>query len=125
MTIGQCGLLILAMLILSVLDNTWSNSPAEPHRFATVSALSVRSRAGHAIGNVHYIAIQLDQYLRGQGPRVLFSEISRGSAVGDDWKEGVRVATVAAANTLGQDYRNWVVIIKNPHQQQPHGRIQI
>ncbi len=113
MTTGRYRLLILATLILSVLGDTWSNSSADPHHFATVSALGVSSRDGHAIGNVHYIAIQLDQDLQGQGPRVLFSEISRGSAVGDDWKEGVRVATVAAANILGQDYRNWVVTIKN------------
>ena len=97
MTTGRYRLAILATLILLVLGDTWSNGPAEPHRFATVSALGVSSKDGHAIGNVHYIAIQLDQDLQNQGPRVLFSEISRGSAVGDDWKEGVRVATVAAA----------------------------
>lgn len=86
---------------------------AEPHRFAIVPALGVGIKDGKAIGTVHYIAIQVDQDLRGQGPRIQFSEMLRGSAVGDQWKDGVRAATIAAAAATGEDYRNWTVTIKN------------
>lgn len=88
---------------------TW----AEPHRFATVPALAVGLVAGSQIGSLHYIVIQLDEDRLGQGPTVQFSERSRGSAVGDAWKEGVHIAITAAARAVKEDARGWTVTIKN------------
>jgi uncharacterized protein len=43
----------------------------------------------------------------------LFSEYSRGSAVGDEWKEGVHLAIAAAAQAVREDAKSWMVTIKN------------
>jgi len=86
---------------------------ADPHRFATVPALAVSASDGKEIGAVHYIVIQLDRDPQRKGPTVLFSERSKGTAVDEEWKEGVRVAVSAAAATLGEDSRNWTITIKN------------
>jgi predicted S18 family serine protease len=102
-----------AIAILMFVTYVQPHARAEPHRFATVPALGVGIKDGRPIGSVHYIAIQVDQDLQGQGPRILFSEVLRGSAVGNQWKEGARAATIAAATATGEDYRNWTVTIKN------------
>ena len=85
----------------------------EPHRFATVPALAVGSYGGIEVGSLHYIVIQLDEDRLGRGPTVQFSERSRGSAVGDEWKEGVQTAITAAARAVNEDARGWTVTIKN------------
>jgi len=107
----------LALLLVMAMPPfcSWSTSLAEPHRFATVPALAVGFIGGKEIGAVHYIAIQLDRDPDRRGPTILFSEIALGggSAVGKDWKQGVRTAVAAAAGALGEDQRNWTVTIKN------------
>lgn len=108
---------IIPTFYLSLLITTIVGWPSialvEPHRFATVPALGVGAKDGMDIGHVHYIVIQLDHDPSGRGPTVQFSERWRGSAVGDRWKDGVRIATVAAANAVGQDHRFWMVTIQN------------
>lgn len=85
----------------------------ETHRFATVPALAVGMIGGTEIGSLHYIVIQLDRDLQGRGPTIQFSEQSRGSSVGQEWKEGVRIAMTAAAKAVNEDARNWIVTVKN------------
>lgn len=86
---------------------------AEAHRFATVPALAVGMLGDSEIGSLHYIVIQLDQDPLGRGPTIQFSEQSRGSSVGHEWKEGVRVAMTAAAQAVDEDPKNWTVTMKN------------
>ncbi|MDP1948567.1 MAG: S16 family serine protease [Nitrospirota bacterium] len=88
----------------------WS---ADRHRFATVPALGVL--ANGQTGTVHYIVLQLDKDPRREGPTILFNEIhlGGGSAVGEDWKEGVTQAVAAATKAMGEDGREWVITIKN------------
>ena len=100
--------LFIAVLLLSP-TAAWP----EPHRFATVPALAVGVFRGAEVGSVHYIVIQLDEDRLGRGPTALFSEYARGSAVGDEWKEGVQIAIVAAARAVREDAKSWIVTIKN------------
>ena len=88
----------------------WS---ADRHRFATVPALGVL--ANGKTGTVHYIVLQLDKDPRREGPTILFNEIhlGGGSAVSDDWKDGVKQAVAAATKAMGEDAREWVITIKN------------
>lgn len=88
----------------------WS---ADQHRFATVPALGVLPNG--QTGTVHYIVLQLDRDPRREGPTILFNEIhlGGGSAVSEDWKEGVKQAVAAATKVMGEDGREWVLTIKN------------
>jgi uncharacterized protein len=86
---------------------------AEASRAASVPALAVSVIGGQQVGNVHYIALQLDRDPQGRGPTILFSETSAGSAVDEVWKDGARAAISAAAKVLGEDERNWRLTIKN------------
>jgi uncharacterized protein len=101
------------VLLISFLLSPSTAVRAEPHRFATVPALAVGMFRGTEVGSVHYIVIQLDEDRLGRGPTVLFSEYSRGSAVGDEWKEGVHLAIAAAAQAVREDAKSWMVTIKN------------
>lgn len=101
------------VLVIAVLLLPSTAAWPEPHRFATVPALAVGLFRGAEVGSVHYIVIQLDEDHLGRGPTVLFSEHSRGSVVGDEWKEGVQVALVAAARAVKEDPKSWMVTIKN------------
>ena len=101
------------VLVIAVLLLPSTAAWPEPHRFATVPALAVGLFRGAEVGSVHYIVIQLDEDHLGRGPTVLFSEHSRGSVVGDEWKEGVQVALVAAARAVKEDPTSWMVTIKN------------
>jgi len=86
---------------------------AEPARTASVPALAVSTVGGKQVGNVHYVLLQLERDPQGRGPTVLFSESSTGSAVDEEWKNGARAAMSAAAKVLGEDERNWRLMIKN------------
>ncbi|MGH7164174.1 MAG: hypothetical protein ACREIS_01460, partial [Nitrospiraceae bacterium] len=86
---------------------------AEPHRFATVPALTASFNHGTSSGGVSYITIQLDPDPQHRGPSVLFSERAAGSAVGAEWKQGVHLAVAAAARALGEDPRSWTLTIKH------------
>ncbi len=86
---------------------------AESARVATVPALAVSVIGGQQVGNVHYVIVQLERDPRGNGPTILFSESTAGSAVDDVWKEGAKTALSAAAKVAGEDERNWQLTIKN------------
>ena len=103
------GIVLGIAFLLSPFMAAWS----EPHRLATVPALAVGVIGGAEIGSLHYIVIQLDEDRLSRGPTVQFSERSRGSAVGDEWKEGVQTAVTAAAQAVKEDARGWTVTIKN------------
>ena len=105
----QLGIVLLISVLLLPLTAAWP----EPHRFATVPALAVGMLQGAEVGSVHYIVIQLDEDRLGRGPTVQFSQQSLGSAVGDEWKEGVQMAVVAAAHAVREDAKTWMVTIKN------------
>jgi uncharacterized protein len=85
---------------------------ADSHRVATVPALAVSTTDGH-VGGIHYIVIQLDENGDGRGPLISFSEQLRGSAVGEEWKAGVRAAVAAAGRVVDADTRNWTVTVRN------------
>jgi uncharacterized protein len=112
MTLLQLRHLCIVLLIF-FLFSPFTAAWAEPHRFATVPALAVGVLRGAEVGSVHYIVIQLDEDRLGRGPTVLFSEYARGSAVGDEWKEGVHLAIAAAAQAVREDAKSWMVTIKN------------
>ncbi len=86
---------------------------AESKRYMSVPALAASQVNGQQVGNVHYIVLQLDRDPQGQGPTILFSESSAGSAVDEVWKDGARAAIIAAARIMGEDARNWTLTIKN------------
>jgi hypothetical protein len=105
----RVGIVLGVALLLSSFTAAWS----EPHRLATVPALAVGVIGGAEVGSLHYIVIQLDEDRLSRGPTVQFSERSRGSAVGDEWKEGVQAAVTAAAQAVKVDAKGWTVTIKN------------
>lgn len=108
-TAQQFAIGLASAFLLSSLTAAWS----EPHGLATVPALAVGVIGGAEVGSVHYIVIQLDEDRMSRGPTIQFSERSRGSAVGDEWKEGVQTAVAAAAQAVKEDARAWTVTIKN------------
>ncbi|WP_447978207.1 S16 family serine protease [Candidatus Nitrospira bockiana] len=101
----------LALVVAATI--TPGGSGADPHRFATVPALAVTAGDSRESGTVHYIVIQLDEDRQAGGPTLYFSEAVRGSAVSEEWKDGVRFAIAAAAGLLQEDARRWTVTIKN------------
>jgi hypothetical protein len=103
------GIVLVIAFLLFPFTPAWS----EPHRFATVPALAVGLSGGSEVGSLHYIVIQLDEDHLSRGPTVQFSQQSRGSAVGDEWKEGVQIAIIAAARAVKEDAKGWTVTIKN------------
>jgi hypothetical protein len=105
----RLGIVLGVAFLLLPCTAAWS----EPHRLATVPALAVGVIGGAEVGSLHYIVIQLDEDRLGRGPTVQYSERSRGSAVGDEWKEGVQTAVTAAARAVKVDARGWMVTIKN------------
>lgn len=111
--VGQMFFLVVLTFITIATVYPPPSVQADAHRFATVPAVAVSDVDGKEIGGVHYIVIQLDRDPQRKGPTVLFSERSRGAAVDEEWKEGVRVAISAAAVTLGEDSRSWTITIKN------------
>ncbi len=91
----------------------WSILSADSPKLATVPALAVSVVDGREVGNVHYIAVQLDRDPQGRGPTVQFNEAAVGAAVDQVWKEGAQAALRAAARLALEDERYWTVTIKN------------
>ncbi len=104
---------LLSLLLNALLVFVASAQAVEDIRTVAVPGLAVR--ADGRTGAVHYIVIQITTGSRRDGPVVQFSEINLGggSAVGEDWKNGVRAAVAAALRELAVDGRDWVVTIKN------------
>ena len=105
----QLAIVLATAGLLFSSTSAWS----EPHRFASVPALAIGVIGGAQVGSLHYIVVQLDEDRMNRGPTVQFSERSPGSAVGDEWKEGVQTAVTAAARAVKEDARGWTVTIKN------------
>jgi predicted ATP-dependent protease len=105
-------LVLLAGFLAGLADWGDGIEAADSHRLATVPALAV-STTDSRLGGIHYIVIQLDEDREGRGPTIQFSEQSRGSAVGEEWKAGVRAAVAAAGLVLGADTRHWTVTVRN------------
>jgi len=104
---------LIGMLAVSALPCGASPAGADSPRLTTVPALIVGEDRGQTVGGLEFIVIQVDFDPQGRGPTILFSERAQGSAVTEDWKEGVRLAVRAAAAALGEDARAWRVTIKN------------
>ncbi|HJT19519.1 MAG TPA: S16 family serine protease [Nitrospira sp.] len=105
--------LLLFSLLFALPVCLLSAQAFEDIRAAAVPGLAVR--ADGRTGVVHYIVIQITTGAQQDGPVVQFSEINLGggSAVGEDWKDGVRGAVKAALRELAVDGRDWVVTVKN------------
>jgi uncharacterized protein len=105
--------LVLSFLLNTLLLFLSTAQAFEDVRTAAVPGLAVR--ADGRTGAVHYIVIQIATGAQQEGPVVQFSQINfgGGSAVGEDWKDGVRGAVNAALRELAVDGRDWVVTIKN------------
>ncbi len=82
-------------------------------RMISVPALGVQGEG--LPGVVNYIVIQFERTAAKDGPRVQFNELNLGggSLVGEEWKDGVRLAVQAAAQAVGDDGRDWLITIKN------------
>jgi predicted S18 family serine protease len=111
MTAGR-KLLHLTVLFAGLAECGGDLEAADSHRLATVPALAV-STTDSRLGGIHYIVLQLDEDGDGRGPTISFSEQFRGSAVGEEWKAGVRAAVAAAGRVMGADTRNWTVTVRN------------
>lgn len=109
----HCSQLLRSQSCLFLLWAVAAPNSSAADRLVTVPALSVA--ADHVTGSVQYIVLQLDREAATAGPLVQFNEIhlSGGSAVGPDWKEGVRRAVRAAARAVGVDGADWLVTVKN------------
>ncbi|MBI5776925.1 MAG: hypothetical protein HY444_05995, partial [Nitrospirae bacterium] len=105
----------VVILALILLTSPASSSAiwAESSRIVSVPALAVSVIGGQQVGNIHYVALQLERDPQGRGPTILFSESLPGSAVDDVWKDGARAAIAAAARVMKEDERNWRLTIKN------------
>ena len=92
---------------------------AEASRFINIPTLSVSTVAGQQVGLATILVIQIDRLPQPTGPDIQFNEGSRalgvfkGSALGPDWKDSARTATLAATNALGEDPRMWQVTFKD------------
>ena len=104
---------VVLLLLSFALVPLMSNSQADEHRLATVPAIANVMNGDKESGSLHYIVIQLDREPQHRGPTIYFSERGRGSAIGDDWKEGAKLAIIAAADVVGEDPSNWMLTIKN------------
>jgi len=101
-------ILVLVISLPSTLAYAGSAS-----RVISVPALGVQ---GDGLpGVVNYILIQFDRITAQDGPTIQFNEVSLGggSLVGEQWKEGVRRAVRAVAQSVGDDGRDWLITIKN------------
>lgn len=113
MTVTPRTIVLLCLLAAWCITPPRSASPGSSHKLAAVPALSVVMFGERLMGTVHYIVIQIDEDPQAQGPTVAFNELAAGSAVGDDWKEGVRTAVIAASRLLGEDPRRWNITVRN------------
>lgn len=106
--------LLGAVLAVTGATSGWTLAHAgDGSRLISVPALGVQ---GDGLpGVVNYILIQFDRTNAQDGPVVQFNEINLGggSLVGEEWKDGARRAVQAAARTVGDDGKDWLITIKN------------
>ena len=93
----------------------WCPSPghAQGSRIVTVPTLGVR--ADGMPGVINQVLIQFGRAALQTGPVIDFNEINLGggSVVGEEWKDGVRLAVQAVARIVGEDGHDWRITIKN------------
>ncbi len=104
----------LAVLLVAA----YSLLPSASGAFDLIRSSSVPTLAVLADGRtgvVSYVVIQISPKPPQDGPTIQFNEINLGggSAVGSEWKEGVKQAVSAALGVLGLDGRDWVVTVKH------------
>lgn len=101
------------MLALATLLPVTQSSAGSASRVVSVPALGVQGEG--LPGVVNYILIQFDRTSTVDGPTVQFNEVNLGggSLVGEEWKEGVRLAVRAVAQAVGDDGHDWLITIKN------------
>ncbi len=87
--------------------------------FITVPIIGVASQGGGLMGELHYLAVQIDLLPDASGPRLQFDEgsrslgISKGAALSPDSKDAVRSAVNVGARLANADPRTWLVTMKN------------
>ncbi len=86
---------------------------AQGSRIVTVPTLGVRSDG--LPGVINQVLIQFERAALQNGPVIDFNEINLGggSVVGEEWKDGVRLAVQAVARIVGEDGHDWRITIKN------------
>ena len=102
--------------VLSVSFTTpWCPSlgEAQGSRIVTVPTLGVRSDG--LPGVVNQVLVQFERAALQNGPVIDFNEINLGggSVVGEEWKDGVRLAVQAVARLVGEDGHDWRITLKN------------
>jgi len=104
---------ILLLLVFSASIVVMPTGAGAASRVISVPALGVQGEG--LPGVVNFILIQLDRTTAEDGPVVQFNEVNLGggSLVGEEWKEGVRRAVLAAARAVGDSGRDWLITIKN------------
>jgi predicted S18 family serine protease len=113
---GTRAVVIAPIALLAILLS--AHLGAQQSRFISIPILSVIIMGDKQYGATTMLAMQIDRLPQANGPDVQFNEGSRalgvfkGSALGPDWKDSARTATVAAATALGEDPRAWRVILK-------------
>jgi hypothetical protein len=108
------GFLPLAGILSGVLWAGLAVAQSSPAgTIVSVAALGVQSDG--LVGFVNYILIQLNRTESQEGPTVQFNEIKvgGGSAVGEEWKEGMQRAVRAATRAVGVDGHDWLITLKN------------
>src|SRR5712664_3674201 len=102
-------LLFAAIAVLSLKEVEASHERS----IITIPTLGVLQEGDKRIGGPSYVVIQVDHLNQPVGPEVQFNQGSRvwgtlmGSAVGSEWREAARNATLAAARALREDPREW------------------
>lgn len=82
-------------------------------QIVAVPTLGVRADGLPSV--VNHVLIQFERIASQNGLIIEFNEINLGggSLVGEEWKDGVRLAVQAAARLVGEDGHDWRVTIKN------------
>ncbi|TAL08675.1 MAG: hypothetical protein EPO02_12335 [Nitrospirae bacterium] len=109
---------VLASLLLLAVFAT-PGQAIHQRTFISIPILGVIDQGGKAMGETHYLAIQVDRLADLSGPRLQFNEGSRafgtfkGAALSPDWKDAARSAVDIAARATNEDARTWLVTLKN------------
>ncbi len=109
------GLLLFAAIAVLSLQAV---EASHERSLITIPTLGVLQEGDTRIGGPSYVVIQVDHLNQPVGPEVQFNQGSRvwgtlmGSAVGSEWREAARNATLAAARALREDPREWQVTLK-------------
>lgn len=86
---------------------------AQVSRVISVPTLGVRTDGLPAV--INHVLIQFERVAVQNGPVIDFNEVNLGggSLVGEEWKDGVRLAVQAVSRLVGEDGHDWRITLKN------------